>query len=90
MTNTDLYNLIKDYYGDKVTMRYLNSNPSEIGAVLYESFLFVCNIENDFFKLSIDTGIPNIRINKFLGRKCECVTEIEQKYEIKYGFIKRK
>ncbi len=43
----ELYNLVKKYYGYKVKMSYVNSQNREVVCILYNAFLFICNISGE-------------------------------------------
>lgn len=68
----ELYDFIENYYGYKVSMRYINSELMEVGVILYDSFYIKCFLkeEQKKFNAGISYGESEPLITEFLGRKC--------------------
>lgn len=72
MDARELYIFIENYYGYKVSMRYINSETMEVGAILYDSFYLKCFLkqEEKIFNAGISYGESEPLITEFLGKKC--------------------
>lgn len=71
MDAKELYCLVRDYYGYKIKMLYMNSETHEVGGILYDSFLLKCDTGDRYgmFGAGISTG-GDIFITDFLGKRC--------------------
>ena len=67
-----LYNIIKDYFGYKVNMRYLNSKTKEVACILYDSFWLECSLDDQYgrFGAGIILGNGKGVLTDFLGKRC--------------------
>ena len=67
-----LYDLIKDFFGYKANMRYINSKTNEVASILYDSFWLKCNLDDQYgrFGAGIVLGDGEGVITEFLGKRC--------------------
>lgn len=66
-----LYKLVKDYYGHKAKMLWCNSEKKEVGCMLYDSFLFTCNVNDRYGSFGCGIVLQNdaVAITDFLGKR---------------------
>lgn len=67
-----LYGLVEEYFSYKGKMLYINSEKNEVACMLYNSFLFKCNIDDRYgrFGGAIVLGSQEVNITEFLGKRC--------------------
>jgi hypothetical protein len=66
----ELYLLVKRFYGYKSKMLYGNTETLEAACVLYDSFLFKCNINDRYGRFGAGIVLGETYITDFLGEKC--------------------
>ena len=78
MNVEELYDLVENYYGYKVKMRYQNSRTREVGAILYDAFCLKCSLDDRYgrFCAGIVVGKEGV-IRKFLGKECSMNSDEE-------------
>lgn len=66
----EMYMLMIEYFGNKVSSQYINSEKQEIIAVLYDSFVFCFGIDDryDLFSGGIVLDAEQV-LTTFLGKK---------------------
>lgn len=72
MDTNKLYNLIETFFGYKADMLYLDTDKKEVACILYNSFLFKCDLNDRYgrFGAGIVFGNQEATITEFLGRQC--------------------
>lgn len=67
-----LYDLVECYFGYKADMLYLDPEKKEVACMLYNSFLFKCNLNDQYgrFGGGIVLGNQEATITEFLGKRC--------------------
>ncbi len=70
MTTLELYLLIKKFYGNKLSDIYLSEEDKEVTCTLYSSFVFKCNLKDEYGRFSggIILSEENV-ITSFLGEE---------------------
>jgi len=65
-----LYDLVKDFFGYKASMRYLNSKTKKVACILYDSFWLECNLDDRYgrFGAGIVLGNGEGMLTSFLGK----------------------
>lgn len=48
VTLNELYYLVLEFFGDRVSKPYINSERQEMTCILYDSFVFKCEIDNRY------------------------------------------
>ena len=78
MNVKELYILIEEYYGYKVDMISIDSEKKEVAAILYDSFLLKCSLDDRYgrFGAGIVVGKEGV-IRKFLGKECSMNSDEE-------------
>ena len=78
MNVRELYILIKEYYGYKAKMRYMNSKTNEVVAILYDAFWLKCSLDDrcGMFGAGIVVGNEGV-ITDFLGKECSLNSDEE-------------
>ena len=78
MNVEELYDLVENYYGYKVKMRYQNSRTREVVAILYDAFWLKCSLDDQYgrFGAGIVLGNEGI-ITDFLGKTCSLNSDEE-------------
>lgn len=67
----ELYILIKDFFGYKANMRYLNSTTKEVGCILYDSFFLKCGFDDQHGSFGAGLEISKeVILTCFLGKTC--------------------
>lgn len=71
LNEKELYKLVKDYYGYKANMLWCNSEKKEVGCILYDSFLFTCNVNDRYGSFGCGIVLQNdaVAITDFLGKR---------------------
>ncbi len=79
MSVDELYNLVEEYYGYKIKMRYLNPQNSEVGGILYDSFFLKCDLNDRYgrFGAGICFGERKYTVTEFLGKRCSLNSDEE-------------
>ena len=79
MEAKELYNLVKEFFGYKAHMRYLNTKTKEVACVLYDSFLLKCNLDDRYgrFGAGIYIGEGPVVLTDFLGKGCSLNSDEE-------------
>jgi hypothetical protein len=74
-----LYDLVESTYGYKADMLYMDTEKKEIACMLYNSFLFKCNINDQYgrFGAGIVLGNQEATITEFLGKRCSLNSDKE-------------
>jgi len=72
MDVNDLYKLVNEFFGYKSKMLYLDHEKKEIACLLYDAFLFKCNLDDRYgrFGAGIVFGNQEATITEFLGERC--------------------
>lgn len=67
-----LYDLVENFYGYKIKMRYYNSETYEVFGILYDSFFLICNTNDRYgrFGAGLRFGEQEYTITEFLGKRC--------------------
>lgn len=67
-----LYDLIKEFFGYKANMRYLNSKTNEVVCILYDSFWLKCQLDEQYgrFGAGIMIGDGEGVVSDFLNKRC--------------------
>lgn len=67
-----LYDLVETFFGYKTNMLYLDTEKKEVACILYNAFLFKCNLDDRYgrFGAEIVFGIQEATITEFLGKRC--------------------
>ncbi len=78
MEGKELYNLVKDFYGYKISMIGYNSSTSEVKGILYDSFLLKCDTNDRYGRFGCGLFLDNsqVAITKFLGKRCSLNSDI--------------
>lgn len=79
MEGIELYKLVKEYFGYKADMLYIDSEKKEVACLLYDSFLFKCDLDDQYgrFGGGIHFGQVEATITKFLGERCSLNSDPE-------------
>lgn len=72
LNEKELYKCVKDYFGYKADMLWCNSEKKEVGCMLYDSFLFTCNVNDRYGSFGCGLVLQNdaVSITNFLGKRC--------------------
>ena len=72
MGTKELYLLVKEFFGYKIKMQYMNTEKEEVGGILYDSFFITCNVNDQYgrFGAGICFGEQKYTITQFLGKTC--------------------
>lgn len=67
-----LYDIIKDFFGYKVSMRYIKPKSKEVACILYDSFWLECSLDDQYgrFGAGIILGNGEGVLTNFLGKRC--------------------
>ena len=67
-----LYDFVREFYGYKIEMLFINETENSIGGILYDSFLVKCFLSNDdkIFSAGICYGNSEQMITELFGKKC--------------------
>ncbi|MBM7541219.1 hypothetical protein [Amphibacillus cookii] len=67
-----LYEIVETFFSYKADMLYINTNENEVACMLYNSFLFKCNLDERYgtFGAGIVCGNQEANITEFLGETC--------------------
>ena len=67
-----LYDFVRDFYGYKIEMLFINETEKSIGGILYDSFFVMWHIDKSLneFRAELRYGDSDHVITEFLGRKC--------------------
>lgn len=78
MSIEELYDLIEDFYGYKVKMRFYNSKTDEVACILYDSFWLNCGLDNQYglFEAGIVIGNGAGVITEFFGKNCSLNSDV--------------
>lgn len=78
MSVRELYNLVEDFFGYKVSMRSYNSETKEVAFILYDSFWLRGTLNDQYgrFEAGLETGNEGL-IRIFLGKKCSANSDKE-------------
>lgn len=73
-----LYELVKEFFGYKASMRYLNSSTKEVVCILYDSFWLKCSLDDRYgrFEAGLEIGKEGY-ITEFLGKTCSLNSDSE-------------
>ena len=78
MSIKDLYVFVEDYFGYKSRMLYLNSKSLEVAFIMYDAYLFKCQLDERYGSfgcgLVFDDKTVSIRL---LGKKCSLNSDEE-------------
>lgn len=67
----ELYLIVKNFFGYKAQMLYGNSETTEVGCILYDSFLFKCDVNDRYGRFSAGIMLTDsIALRDLLGRHC--------------------
>ena len=72
MNLMEIYCFIEEFFGYKCKMYGMNSDKKEVMALLYDSFMLKCDINDRYsrFGAGIAVGNGEIMITEFLGKRC--------------------
>ena len=72
METKKLYLLVKDFFGYKIKMQYMNTETNEVGGILYDSFFLKCNTNDRYGRFGAGICFSQQRyvITEFLGKTC--------------------
>lgn len=67
-----LYDLVETFFGYKANMLHLDTEKKEVACILYNSFMFKCNLDDRYgrFGAGIALGNHEATITEFLGKRC--------------------
>lgn len=87
MSVEKLYDLIEEFFGYKVKMRYLNSETKEVACILYDSFWVKCSLDDRYgrFGAGIVVGNGEGVLTEFLNRRCSSNSD-ENVYQRKFEY----
>ena len=79
MNIKELYKLVKDFFGYKANMRYLNSKTNKVACILYDSFWLECSLDDQYgrFGAGIVLGNGEGVLTDFLGKRCSLNSDEE-------------
>lgn len=72
-----LYDLVENFYGYKIKMRYQNSAENEVGGILYDSFLLKCDTNDRYGRFGAAICFGDYIITEFLGKRCSLNSDEE-------------
>lgn len=72
MNIDNLYDLVKDFFGYKANMRYKDPKKRQVACILYDSFWFVCSLDDQYNRFGAGIGLGTIEgiLTDFLGKRC--------------------
>ena len=78
MNVKELYKLVRDFYGYRANMRYLNSRTNEVACILYDSFWLKCGFDDQHgcFGAGLEVGKEGM-ITEFLGKRCSLNSDVK-------------
>ena len=74
-----LYDLVKDFFGYKASMRYIDHKEREVACILYDSFWLECGLDDRYgsFGAGISLGTGEGILTNFLGKRCSLNSDEE-------------
>lgn len=70
MDVSKLYDLVKDFFGYKANMRYLDSKTKEVVCILYDSFWLKCELDEQYGRFGAGISIGEGVVTEFLNKRC--------------------
>ena len=74
-----LYDIVEAHFGYRGEMSYMDRKGKEVGCILYNAFLFKCNIDDPYEQFSggIILGDDGQLLTEFLGKECSLDSDEE-------------
>ena len=78
MNVDELYDLVKEFFGYKAKMRFINYETKEVACILYDSFWLKCDLDDQYgrFGAGLEMGKEGV-ITEFLRKRCSLNSDVQ-------------